>query len=182
MLSLVKISIGAVLSTLLLFSPGATAQQRQNGDRIRVLEQRVQQLENIISSIHQRVSNLEYNRRPDPYPEPVAQESICMLIDTGYSKVFLGRGRLKLEAEAEVREACGKAVHSSYCQGAMKCNDPHSDRRINGAMCVLTDTGYSKTFRGEGKSLIEAEYAARKTCGEAVHASYCVGAIRCEAL
>lgn len=182
MLSLVKKSVGAVLSTLLLFSQGANAQQRQNGERIRVLEQRVQQLEDIISNIHQRVSNLEYNRRPDPYPEPAMQESACMLVDTGYNKVFLGKGRLRLEAEAEVRQACSKVVHASYCQGAIKCNDPRTDRPSNTAMCVLIDTGYSKTFKGEGKTLIEAEYRARKSCGDNVHSSYCVGAIRCEAL
>lgn len=179
MVSLVKKSVGVVLSALLLFSPGAIAQQRQNGDRIRALEQRVQQLEDIIYSLNQRLSNLEYNRRPDPYPTPGAQESVCTLIDTGYNKVFLGKGRVKLEAEAAVRESCSKTVHPSYCQGAIKCNDPQA-RWVNGAMCVLTDTGYSKTFKGEAKTLIEAEYNTRKACGDSVHPSYCVGAIRCE--
>ncbi|CAE80350.1 hypothetical protein predicted by Glimmer/Critica [Bdellovibrio bacteriovorus HD100] len=183
MMSLIRNSLVLGLSAAcFLFANSAGAQERgqeRSLERIRILETRVNQLEGIISQINQRVSNLEYNQRPEPYP-PVAAEVACMVTDTGYSKVFLGKGRIKLEAEAAAREACGKAVHSSYCQGAVKCSDPRQDRPIAGAICMLTDTGYAKTFKGEGKSLIEAEYNTRKQCGDQVHPSYCVGSIRCE--
>lgn len=168
MLSLVIKSLGVVLSVSFLFALNANAQQREHGERVRILEARVQQLEDVIYNINQRVSNLEYSRRPNPYPQPIPQESVCMLIDTGYNKIFLGKGRVKLEAEAEVRQNCGKAVSSSYCQGTIKCNDATEDRYTTVAFCVLTDTGYSKTFKGEAKSLIEAEYNTRKACSENV--------------
>ena len=85
-----------------------------------------------------------------------------------------------MEAEAAARESCAKSVHASYCQAVVKCSDPRQERPIAGAICMLTDAGYQKIFKGEGKSLIEAEYNARKQCGDSVHASYCTSAIRCE--
>lgn len=180
MMSLIRNSLVLGLSAVcFLFAHNAGAQDR-SAERIRILETRVNQLEGIISNINQRVSNLEYGQRPQPYPEPVAQEVACMLTDTGYSKVFLGKGRIKLEAEAAVRESCGKAVHASYCQAAVKCSEPRGDRPIQGAICVLTDTGYNKTFKGEGKSLIEAEFQARSQCGSQVHPSYCLANVRCD--
>ncbi|AFY02167.1 hypothetical protein [Bdellovibrio bacteriovorus] len=179
-MSLIRSSLVLVLSaSCFLFAHSAGAQDR-SAERIRILETRVNQLEGVISQINQRVSNLEYNQRPEPYPPPAALEVACMITDSGYSKVFLGKGRIKLEAEASAREACGKGVHASYCQGAVKCSDPRTERPIAGAICMLTDSGYGKTFKGEGKSLVEAEFNARKSCGDQVHPSYCVPNVRCD--
>lgn len=184
MKSVFKNALAILLSaSCLLAAKSAHAQERgqeRSLERIRILETRVNHLEGVLAQLHQRVSNLEYNQRPEPFPPPAAHEVACMLTDTGYSKVFLGKGRMALEAEAAVRDACGKAVHPSYCQSSVKCSDPRQDRPINGAVCVLTDTGYSKTFKGEAKSLIEAEFKARKACGDSVHPSYCTGTIRCD--
>ncbi|MGZ3770950.1 MAG: hypothetical protein ACXVCP_15080 [Bdellovibrio sp.] len=180
-MSLVRKSLGAILSLSFLFSFGANAQMRDGGDRIRILESRVQQLEDIIYNMNLRLSNLENAGRPSPYPQPNPTGSVCMLTDTGYNKVFLGKGPVQLAAEAEARQNCGKAVNSSYCQSEVKCNDPQQDRYTHYAFCVLIDTGYNKTFKGEANTLIEAEYNTRKACSESVNSSYCVGAIRCEA-
>lgn len=184
MKSVFRNTLGILLSASCLFAAQSVyAQERgqeRSLERIRILESRVNQLEGVLAHLHQRVSNLEYSQRPEPFPPPVAQEVACMLTDTGFSKVFLGKGRVKLEAEAAAREACGKTVHPSYCQAAVKCSDPRQERPINGAICVLTDTGYSRTFKGEGKSLVEAEFKTRKACGESVHPSYCTSTIRCE--
>lgn len=184
MMSLIRNSLVLVLSaSCFLFAQSAGAQERgqeRSLERIRILESRVNHLEGIINHINQRVSSLEYNQRPPTHPEPVPVGVACQLIDTGYQKVFLGKGRMKLEAEAEARETCGKSVHSSYCLGSVKCSDPAQDRLIQAAVCMLIDTGYSKTFKGEGRNVVEAEYNARKNCGNSVHSSYCIGAIRCD--
>jgi len=178
-MSLFKNSLVLLLSvTCLFFSTQAGAQIRPD-DRVRMLENRVNQLESLINQLHQRVSNLEYNQRPQPYPEPL-QEVACLIEDTGYNKVFLGKGRTRLEAEAVVRELCSRETHPTYCQAQPKCSNPREERGINGALCVMTDTGYSKTFKAEGKSLIEAEFNVRKACGSGTHPSYCKGPIRCE--
>src|SRR5690606_29374757 len=115
----------------------------------------------------------------NPGPAPYT-EHICVITDSGYGKIFLGKGRIKLEAETAAKDACAKEVHQTYCQSTIKCNNPATDRPVNGAICVLTDSGYSKTFKGEAKTLLEAEYNARKACGSAVHPTYCNSTIRCE--
>lgn len=183
-MSVVRNSLVLILSACCFFfanSAGAQVPGNRDKERIRILETRVNQLEGVIANINQRVSNLEYNRRPDPYPQPPEQqEVICTMIDRIYSKVFIGRGRVRLEAEADVRTSCSASIHASYCQEAVKCSDPMKDPFVRGAICTLTDTAYSKTFKGEAKSVLEAEYNTRKTCGNQVHPSYCTGPIRCE--
>ncbi|WP_374000213.1 hypothetical protein [Bdellovibrio bacteriovorus] len=179
-MSAIRNSLVLLLSaTCFFFAHNAGAQDRNSQERIRILETRVYQLESNLSQINQRLANLEYGQRPQPFPEP-AREVACMVTDTGYNKVFLGKGRIKLEAEAAAREACGKAVNSVYCNATAKCSDPQKDANIRGAICVLTDTGYNKTFKGEGRSLIEAEFAARSACGSSVNAVYCMASPRCE--
>ncbi|WII73830.1 hypothetical protein QJS83_08060 [Bdellovibrio sp. 22V] len=178
MMSALRNSVILVLSACCFFFATNAHAQDRNAERIRILESRVYQLEGALSQINQRLTNLEYGQRPPPFPEPGRTEVACMITDSGYSKVFLGKGRVKLEAEAAARESCGKAVHPSYCQGSIKCSD--KEPLVRGAICVITDTGYSKTFKAEGITILEAEYKARKACGDQVHPSYCTGAIRCD--
>lgn len=185
-MSVLRNSLALLLSvSCLLGAQSANAQARPE-ERIRILETRVNQLEKTISYMDQRLSNLEYNR-PGPYPgpvppppPPVSQEIACMLIDSGFSKVFLGKGKVRVDAEAAARQSCGKSVHSSYCNSNVKCSDPRQDGYINGAVCILTDSGFGRTFRGEATTLIEAEYNARKACGGSVHSSYCLNDVRCD--
>lgn len=170
------------LSTLLAaeFASAQDRGQNRSGERIRILEDRVNQLQDVLSTLHQRVAHLENNRRPHPLPPPGVQEVICMLKDTGFNRVFIGKGRMRLEAEEAVRQTCGSGTHPNYCQDSIKCSDPRNDPPINGAICVLTDTGFSRLFKGESKTLIEAEFNARKACGDGTHPNYCVGSVRCD--
>ena len=106
----------------------------------------------------------------------------CMLTDTGYTKTFLSNGRNQIEAEANVRKACGESVHPSYCTGSVKCSsgNEYSGR---GYLCMLIDSGHSKTFQAEGANQIEAEAKAKIACQSSVHPSYCGNVTpRCERL
>ncbi|KYG60420.1 hypothetical protein [Bdellovibrio bacteriovorus] len=178
-MSVLRKSLVLVLGCCLLLGVSAHAQSRE-AERIRILETKVSQLEGLIYNLNQRVSNLEYQNPPMPPPPPPIVEVACMTTDTGYNKVFLGKGRTKLEAEAKAKESCGNSVNAVYCNGSVKCSDPAQDRLTQGALCVLTDTGYNKIFRGEGRSPVEAEYNARKACGNSVNPVYCTASVRCE--
>jgi len=153
------------------FSSVVTAQGRRPlpppGDH---LEQRVRYLEDIIRQHEYRLSQIESGgyQPPPPY-----KGHSCMIIDSGYSKVFFGQGRSQLQAETEARQECGKAVHPTYCGGAIKCTDGQSEPRARGYFCVVKDSGYGKVFSGEGDDIVEAEYKAKFACQSAVHPSYC---------
>jgi hypothetical protein len=105
--------------------------------------------------------------------------SVCLLTDSGYSKTFLGKGATKLDAEFDAKRQCSSAIHSSYCaSGRLKCDDVVPAQVVT---CVITDTGYSKIFRGSGDSALEAEANAKIECQKSVNASYCApAAVRCE--
>jgi len=48
-------------------------------------------------------------------------------------------------------------------------------------MCMLVDSGYSKTFLAEGKSQLDAEYNVRQKCAQTVSSSYCAsGKLKCD--
>jgi hypothetical protein len=147
---------------------------------VRRLEQKVRELEGRVYEMDQRLSRLEYPPTPPP---PQLRSISCMVVDTGYSKTFLGQGRAQLEAEANAREKCGSSVSSSYCNGSVKCSSPTYDSRVRGFFCLVTDSGYGKTFKGEGENEVEAEGAAKTACQNSVNASYC-GKVtaRCEAI
>lgn len=170
----------AILLSVCCFIIATNAQaQDRTAERIRVLESRVYQLESVIVQMNQRINALEYGQRPFPYPQtPIQSEIACMIIDSGHSKSYLGKGRTQIEAEANAREACGKSTHSSYCTTTAKCDE--RNQLVDGATCMLVDSGHSKTFKGDGKSLVEAEYKARKSCSDSVHAVYCKTNVRCD--
>lgn len=183
-MSAIKNALVLVLSAACFFYvQGAGAQSTgRDSERIRVLESKVSQLEGYMAHLNQRLSNLEYNQRPPVPPPPPSQnqEVACLITDSGYKQVFIGKGRVRLEAEAAVRQACGSGTHPSYCTGAVKCSDPRQDPYMRGAICMMTDTGYKKTFKAEAKSLMEAEYAVRKACGDGTHPTYCQSEPQCE--
>lgn len=150
-------------------------------ERVRGLEARVGQLEANLSQLNQRLSALE---RPAPYPgQPVQPlEQACMITDSLMNKVSLGKGRTRLEAEANARQACSGQTAAMYCQTAAKCTDPQRESQVRrGVMCVLGDTLMNKTYKGDAKSFIEAEYQVRKACSDSVAAMYCKADVRCEA-
>lgn len=178
----------AVISMLVIV-PQAFADR--GGDYVRVnvnlnLDQRVYELERVIGYMDQRIRNLEdivASRPPMPPPPPVAAGYTCMLVDSGYSKTFYGKGRTALEAEFEAKQACSKEVSSSYCQKATKCSSGQADPYVKGYMCVLTDSGYGKIFKGEGSDAVEAEAKVKQSCQSAVSGTYCGNVQpRCEAI
>lgn len=149
-------------------------------ERVRGLEARVGQLEANLSQLNQRLSALE---RPAPYPAPVQPiEQACMITDSLMSKVTLGKGRTRLEAEANARQACSSGIAATYCNTAAKCTDPQREAQVRqGVMCVLVDTLMSRTYKADAKSFLDAEYQARKSCQDSIAATYCKADVRCEA-
>lgn len=149
------------------------------------LEQRVRELEKTVYFMDQRLRNLEdlMGPAPRPLPPPVNSSYTCMLVDSGYTKTFYAKGKSILEAEYEVKQVCSKTVNASYCQKVTKCSSEQVDPYVKGYFCMLTDSGYGKTFKGEGSDLVEAEAKAKIACQSTVNASYCGNvSARCEAI
>ncbi len=141
---------------------------------------RIYALEQGMRDLDARVSYLEGSPSTPPSRNPSSGVS-CLLVDSGYNKTFLGKATTKLQAESIARQECGKVVSSSYCDGAVRCSNPVRDPRISGYFCTMTDSGYSKTFNGEGTDAIEAEAHAKQACQASVNASYCGNvSVRCE--
>lgn len=153
--------------------------------KVRELDRRMNHLEENYRRLEYRLSILEQGSYPNPYP-PVPEPRIdysCLLVDTGYTKTFLGRGPTQLQAETNARLECGKSVHSSYCASTVRCSNGIREPGYRGYFCTLQDTGYSKTFSGEGIDLIEAEAKAKISCQQSVHSSYCGNArVKCEGI
>lgn len=131
----------------------------------------------LLSEVNRRMS---FAQQPPQYPAPTpASGYTCMMIDSGYSKAFFAKGGTKLQAEAELKKSCASSLHPSYCNSEIRCAQQEQGTR--GYFCLLTDTGYSKTFSAEGTDIIEAEAKAKVSCQNAVHPSYCGKApIKCE--
>lgn len=168
------------------------ADNRQSGPRDSNLEQ-------IVSQMQQRILRLEDNQRRledrvynleseadggGSYPRPPSSsyERACLLVDSVFSKTFLGKGRTQLEAEANVRQECAKGTSSYYCTGQVRCSDGNADPRSRGYFCTVTDSVFSRTFTGTGSSAIEAEAKAKQACQASTSSYYCGGVTaRCEA-
>jgi hypothetical protein len=141
---------------------------------------RIYALEQSMRDLDARVSYLEGSTNPLP-PRTGSVGISCLLVDSGYSKTFLGKASTKLQAESLARQECGKVVNSSYCDGSVRCSNPVRDPNITGYFCTMTDTGYSKIFNGEGTDAIEAEAHAKQACQASVNATYCgETSVRCE--
>lgn len=179
----------SLTSFIVLFCGIAHAQvpgpvPRDVATRLQTLERKVQQLQNLLANHDNRLQNLEFNQGitppPNAYPSPPLTYS-AILIDSGYNKTFLGNGSTKLEAEAMVRQECGKVVHPSYCNGSVRFGS--ADVGTRGFFCVITDSGYQKTFSASGANAIEAEAKAKQACQATVHPSYCGNVTpRCESM
>ena len=163
--------------------PGRPGAGGQTEERVRSLEARVGQLEANLYQMNQRLVNLEQTQRPPQYPQYPTQatEQACLIMDTLVSRSFMGKGRTRIEAEANARQSCAGSVSSTYCNAAAKCTDEREQTVRQGVICVLKDSLVSRTYKGDGKSFIEAEYNARKSCNDSVSSTYCKAEIRCEA-
>lgn len=138
-------------------------------------ETRLQQLERKVYELEQRLNRLENGGggRPAPYTEIA-----CMVTAEYTGEVSLGKGRLRTEAESNALQACATKNPASYCK-QVKCSDGQSPS-IRGAFCSVSAMYTGEVFKGEGKNLIEAEYAAKALCQKSKPASYCKVEPRCE--
>ncbi|MCB0347772.1 MAG: hypothetical protein KDD37_03010 [Bdellovibrionales bacterium] len=172
---------------LLTMAPAlSVAQQRSDRDGdVRRLERSVSDLQRDVDRLNRRLSRVEQyleNGNGVPGPSPAVVYS-CMVVDSGHTKTFLGVGSSQLDAEFQAKSECGNTVNAVYCtSGKIKCdNNLDMDRRARGAVCLVTDSGHNRQFRGEGATLIAAEANAKIACQKSVNAVYCGNAsARCE--
>lgn len=174
------------LAAAVLLSGSMSLAQRapggpDRGDRSEFLERRVNELERSLERTDARLRRVE-RLLDGSMPQPPSRVDVsCLIVDRGYKKTFLGSGRNALEAEANVRNVCANGAHPSYCDTEVKCSSGQSEN-VRGYMCVVTDRGYKKTFKGEGQNIIEAEAKAKQACEVGAHPSYCGNEVaRCEA-
>lgn len=177
MLSLSK-SFAKLSLALLMMAPAlSVAQQRPDRDGdVRRLERSVNELERNVDRLNRRLIRVEQYLGDDGGNRPPQGVVFnCMLVDSAYSKTFLGSGSSQLDAEFEAKSNCGKSVNASYCdKGALTCdNNLDMDRRARGYVCVVTDSAYSRQFKGEGSTAVAAEANAKNECQKSVNASYC---------
>jgi len=188
--------LSSVLALCIIGSSIAFAQIRERvpmppigrGDaRVLELEGKVRELERTLYDVDQRLRTIEtggYIGQPLPVPAPGYRQQIsCLLVDSGFQKTFLGKADTQLQAEVMARQECAKKVHQSYCNSKVRCSDGVTDLYARGHYCMIIDSGFSKTFSGQGADAIEAEAKAKQACQASVHSSYCGNVTaRCEAL
>lgn len=168
-----------LILSMLVYS-ASFAQNNQLAERVRKLEQQMYQVQQNVYHLENRVRHLESGGYLPPLPPPSVGYS-AILIDTGYAKTFLGVGNTRLQAEANARQECGKVVNAAYCNGAVRIGQAKPGNR--GYFCMVTDSGYGKSFSGEGPDEIQAEARAKIACQASVNAAYCGNVTpRCEAI
>ena len=154
--------------------PGGPGGQGGEGWRIQRLEENVMNMNRALEQMERRLRFLEGNGPVLPPPPPPNFTNVsCILVDTGYSKTFLGQAKSQLQAETMAREVCGQGVNPTYCSGAVRCSTGVVEPGVQGYFCAVRDSGYSKTFQGEGLDIIVAEAKAKQACQAAVNANYC---------
>ena len=145
------------------------------GNQNEELDRRVDRLERETSEMRDSIRRLE--QRLDSLtqaPPPAAIVSACMLVDTGFTRTFLGVSMNRLDAEYSARKACQTSVNATFCGATaqLKCDDnsaaPYATR-----VCMVTDSGFNRLFRGEGRTFVEAEAKAKQACQDSVNPSFC---------
>ncbi|OFZ23173.1 MAG: hypothetical protein A2X94_14020 [Bdellovibrionales bacterium GWB1_55_8] len=146
------------------------------------LERNLDQMQRSLYLLTDRVELLERGNYLPPAPaQPLV--NVCMMIDSGFSRTFLSEGQSKLDAEFNVRKACEAGAHANYCVGraTLKCDDNSNMLPNQGSVCMLNDSGFNRTYRGEGRTPVEAEAKARINCQNGSHPNYCAKvAVRCD--
>lgn len=145
----------------------------------RSLEARVAALEDQVYELRRRVDRCEgggnnggggYNPRP-------SSSVSCITQDTIRGDIFIGKGRIQLEAEQAARESCARNSSAIYCKSQVRCSDSREARR---SLCFLTDSIRGDNFKGEGESAIEAEFNVRRSCASRSAATYCMQKVTCQ--
>ncbi|HPI40757.1 MAG TPA: hypothetical protein PLJ21_08120 [Pseudobdellovibrionaceae bacterium] len=138
------------------------------------LDNRVRNLERSVRILDQRIQTLEAILSRNPPPAHQGPKGVsCMIVDSGFKKTFYAKGKSILEAEYNTKLECQKTLHPSNCQNITKCSDLQKYENENGYFCILNDSGFKKTFKGEGSDLVEAEAKAKQACQAEVNAAYC---------
>lgn len=164
-----------------IFCLNSFAESRPRPPR-RDLEYRIGQLERQSNEIMRSLHNISYrldeleNSGPLPPPEPRPEVMhACLIVDSGYHKTFRSQATSRLDAEYGARLSCQKSVSANYCAGSaiLKCDSTKDLYQVEKFICVVTDSGYNKTFRGEGVTAVAAEAHAKENCQKAVSPNYC---------
>lgn len=156
------------------------------------LERRVWELERDLTvmrdaqtALTYRIEHLERGTYPQPQPQPqppyppapapIPTVANCMVVDGGFNKTFLGTGSNQMDAEYNARRACESSVSASFCSSTaiLKCDDNLKSPYIQKFVCMINDSGFSKSFRGEGVTPVEAEARAKQACQTSVSPSFC---------
>lgn len=171
-----------LIATALAVTVPALAQQRLQPGRptpvdadVARLERSVQHLSDQLSSLNRRVRNLENLLDSRPVPQPQEVEYACLIIESLVSRSFLGKGRSQLDAEFQAKQNCSKTTSAQYCNNPatiLKCSN-NLNTRATGFVCIVSDSLVSRTFRGEGKTQVEAEANAKIACQNTTSAQYC---------
>lgn len=184
-------SVSLSIAVLMVAFSSANVFADSNGDndhdfnletRVGQLERQVFEMNRALTILQKRVDDLSYY---PPANTPAEAIAACMIVDSGYSKTFLGTAKTKLDAEYNARMACQNNVSAGFCTGIsahLKCDDNFKPPYASGYVCMITDSGYSKIYRGTGRTAVEAEAKAKQSCQSAVSAGFC-GKVeaRCEA-
>jgi hypothetical protein len=140
--------------------------------RVSILERQVAEMNRNMAVLQKRIDELTANL-PNT---PVDVVAACMIVDSTYSKTFLGVAKNKLDAEFLARNACQASLSSANLCGhsaTLKCDDNSKPTDAHGYVCMVTDSAYAKNFRGNGRTAVEAEAKAKQACQNSVGASTC---------
>ncbi len=148
-----------IIATAMLFGNFAFAQIPNFEMRMRNVEQKTYQLEQQNMQLQRRVWDLEQYIYHNP-PPPTDTMYVCAFEHTSSFRVYMGKSRSKIEAEAIAKNACvSSTVSPQYC-ALYEC----SAEDVAGHTCRITHTVNKQDYLGRGKSLTEAKSSARNTC------------------
>lgn len=139
--------------------------------RVERLERQLNETNRLVYQLQNRLDQIQGPNFPPPY---VAPFSACMLTDSVFSKVFLGVGKGRMDAEYSARQACQSTINASYCSNNLRCDDNQQSPYASFS-CLVTDSVFGKVFRGEGRTPIEAEAKAKQECQKSVNPNFCGG-------
>ncbi|MFL5815638.1 MAG: hypothetical protein ACJ763_18855 [Bdellovibrionia bacterium] len=171
-------AIALFVSTAALFLVSASASANpQLRDypiefRVSLLERQVSEMNRTMLALQKRVEELAGN----PPAPPVEIIAACMITDSTYSRTFLGVAKNKIDAEYNARNACQVSLSSTNLCGksaSLKCDDNSKPNDAHGFICMVTDSAYSKNFRGTGRTPVEAEAKAKQACQNSAGPSNC---------
>jgi hypothetical protein len=140
--------------------------------RVSILERQVSDMNRTLLALQKRVEEIA----PSPPANPVEIVAACMITDSTYSRTFLGIAKNKIDAEYNARNACQASLSSTNLCGksaALKCDDNSKPTDAHGFICMVTDSAYSKNFRGIGRTPVEAEAKAKQACQNSAGPANC---------